>query len=97
MTDGRQTFRVSNGDAMMTRVTGMGCVLSSLLGAAYAVENSPLAAVAVCAVVGLSGELAAAGTRSARRGPAYFRALFVDSLYSLNEAQFSAGAECSGL
>ena len=97
VTDGRQTFRVSNGDAMMTRVTGMGCVLSSLLGAAYAVENSPLAAVAVCAVVGLSGELAAAGTRSARRGPAYFRALFVDSLYSLNEAQFSAGAECSGL
>lgn len=95
VTDGRRAFGVSNGDAMMTRVTGMGCMLSSLLGAAYAVESSPLAAAAVCAAVGLSGELAADGTRSARRGPAHFRDLFVDTLYSLDEAQFMGGAKYS--
>jgi len=91
VTDGSRTFRVGGGDAMMTRVTGMGCMLTSLLGAAHAVENSLRAAAAVCAAVGLSGELAAAGTRAARRGPAYFRGLFVDTLYSLDEAQFVGG------
>ncbi|WP_352402906.1 hydroxyethylthiazole kinase [Pyramidobacter sp.] len=95
VTDGRRTFSVGNGDAMMARVTGMGCMLSSLLGAAFAVENSLRAAAAVCAVVGLSGEQAAAGTCAARRGPAYFRDLFVDTLFSLDEAQFMGGAKYS--
>ena len=58
--DGERAYGISNGDAMMGRLTGTGCmgsgVVASFLGAA---PGEPLAsAIAGMCVMGLAGELA---------------------------------------
>ena len=73
-------IRVSNGDPMMPRVTGLGCTASALTGAFAAVNPSPLDAAAhAMAVMGIAGELAAA--RAA--GPGSFQMHFLDALHLL--------------
>ena len=89
VTDGASVFRVSNGDPMMARVTGTGCMSSALLGAFYAAEDSLLAAVASCAVMGMAGELAAEETRGHMRGTGTFRTLLMDGLSLVDESVFA--------
>ena len=82
LTDGGRVLRVLNGDAMMPRITGLGCVASALTGAFLAVNASPLEAAAhAMATMGIAGELA--GERSG--GPAAFQVEFMDALYAFNE------------
>lgn len=74
--------RVANGHPMMSRVTGMGCSASALIGAFCAV-NADYASAALHAmiVMGLCGETAAEQSR----GPGGFKAAFLDTLYALDE------------
>jgi len=75
--------KIANGSQLMGAVTGTGCMLSAICAAFYAVaENGFDAAVASVAVTGIAGELAAARVA----GPGFFLPHFIDSLYSLNEA-----------
>jgi len=60
VTDGERTAACHNGHPLMTRVTGMGCTASALVGACLAVEPDPLtAALHGLAILGIAGELAA--------------------------------------
>lgn len=60
VTDGERTAACHNGHPLMTRVTGMGCTASTLVGACLAVEPDPLtAALHGLAILGVAGELAA--------------------------------------
>ncbi len=78
---GSEVARVHNGHPLMPRVTGMGCVATALCGAFAAVDKSPLAAtVQAMAVMGIAGELAAAGAS----GPGSFQVHFLDALYGLS-------------
>ena len=82
ITDGERTLTVSNGSALMTRVTGLGCTASALCGAFAAVSEDPLeAAFSAMAVMGIAGEKAAA----AAEGPGTLQLHFLDALYSLSE------------
>lgn len=66
ISDGTTTIHLSNGHPILTKVTGTGCLLSSLLGAFAAVELNPLmAAYGALAFYGVASELAAekAGNR----------------------------------
>jgi hydroxyethylthiazole kinase len=75
--------RVFNGDAMMPRVTGLGCTATALIGAFAAVNPSPRdAALNAMAVMGVAGEIAACGAK----GPGMFLTAFMDALYNLSEA-----------
>lgn len=75
--------RIFNGSELMGLVTGTGCMLSAICAAFYAVaENGFDAAVASVAVTGIAGELAAARVS----GPGFFLPHFVDSLYTIGEA-----------
>jgi hydroxyethylthiazole kinase len=77
--EGETVVRVANGDPMMTRVTGMGCIATAITAAFAAVNLSALHASAhAMAVIGLAGESAAA--RCA--GPGSFYPHFLDALYS---------------
>ena len=61
VTDGTRTIAVANGHPMMTRVTGLGCTATALIGACLAVNGDPLAAAAHgLALLGVAGEIAAA-------------------------------------
>jgi hydroxyethylthiazole kinase len=80
--DGEQLFSIANGHAMMTRVTGMGCVATSIIAAFLAVQPIPLvAAVHAMAFVGVAGEWAA--ERSQNEGTGTFRTKFLDSFARL--------------
>jgi len=77
ITDGKRCFMVGNGDVLMGRVTGTGCVATALTGAVLAVEKDAAVAAANALVIyGVAGELAAAD----RPRPGTFRTRLIDAL-----------------
>ena len=83
ITDGASGLSLRNGDAMMGRLTGMGCALSGLTGACLAVSDQPFdAAVAAVAIHGIAGEIAA----EKASGPGSFQVALLDALYNLSAA-----------
>jgi hydroxyethylthiazole kinase len=87
--DGVRLFSIANGHPLMTRVTGMGCVATSIAAAFLAVQPIPLvAAVHAMALVGIAGEWAA--ERSQTEGPGTFRVKFLDSLDRLEAGNFAS-------
>ncbi|NCC50799.1 MAG: hydroxyethylthiazole kinase [Spartobacteria bacterium] len=88
--DAKGAWRVSNGVPMMSRVTGMGCSASALIGAFCAVNPDPAeAALHAMIVMGVAGEQAAARAPA----PGSFKVAFLDALYGLDEATLSAAAK----
>lgn len=74
------------GHAIMSRVVGMGCVLTSVLAAFHAIDNDALTAAASGVILyGMAGEMAA--EKSKVEGPGSFKTAFLDALYSLNEEE----------
>jgi len=89
VTDGNRVLIVENGDGMMDRLSGTGCMASSVTGAFAAVESDYLlSSAAALAAFGLAGERAA----RAARGPYSFRTALFDELYSLTPEDLAAGA-----
>lgn len=83
VSDGARLARIANGTPMMTRVTALGCSLSSVMGAFMAVAENPFdAAVATLAVYGIAGEMALENAA----GPASFRVAFLDMLHTIRAA-----------
>jgi hydroxyethylthiazole kinase len=83
VSDGKRTIAVHNGHALMTRVTGLGCTATALIGACLAVQPDRLAAtVHGLAFMGVAGEIAA----ERARGPGSLQLELYDALYRLDEA-----------
>lgn len=79
---------VENGHPMMKNITGMGCMLTAVIGAFNAVESDPMVAtVSAVAFFGLAGEQAALSTK----GPGTFKIAFFDALFSLTPDQMKKG------
>lgn len=75
--DSQHSVRVARGTAMLSRVTGTGCLLGALTAACTAVQPDPWeAAVAAVVWLDLAGELAA----SRATGPGSFRMHLLDAL-----------------
>jgi hydroxyethylthiazole kinase len=87
LTDGERLLRVNNGVSLMTRVTGLGCGLSAVVGAFCAVgAGDRLAATAAAfGYYGLCGELAA---RISDRPGSFFVA-FLDTLYAAGQDEIN--------
>jgi len=85
ITDGERVFRVSNGQPVMTKVTGIGCGLSAVTAAFCAVadDNLALATAAAFGYYGLCGDLAVETSDK----PASFEVAFIDCLYSTGEEE----------
>lgn len=83
--DADQLIKLDNGDALMTKITGMGCTATAILAAFIAVvDNRTEAAVAATALVSICGELAA----KVSTGPGSLQVNILDKLYSITETQF---------
>jgi len=81
--DGTRTAKIENGDALMGRVTAMGCAGAALASAALAVEADAWRATAAALLAfAVAGECAAARAR----GPGSFAMEFIDALASLDRA-----------
>jgi hydroxyethylthiazole kinase len=84
ISDGDRLFICSNGHPLLTKVTGTGCLLSSVVGAFCAVENDFVhAAASAVAVYGCAAEKAA--ERLNRMEPGSFQTVLLNELFSLTE------------
>ena len=92
VTDGQRAARISNGNAIMPRVTALGCSLSGLVAAYAAVAEPFEATVAAVCHFGAAGEIAA---RSAQ-GPGSFQTAFLDALYGMTGEMLDAMARIDG-
>jgi hydroxyethylthiazole kinase len=88
-----RVVRVRNGHPMMTRVTGLGCTATALIGAFAAVNPSSLtAAWEGLAVTGIAGEMAA----ERAEGPGTLQLHLLDALHRLTEADVTARLRVEG-
>lgn len=82
ITDGQRVLGVDNGHPMMTKVTGLGCTATALVGAFAAGAEDMLSATAsAMAVMGLAGEIAAQDAP----GPGTLQVRFLDALYAMDD------------
>ena len=76
----------------VARITGSGCMLTSLIGAfCGAHENAYLAACSAMAAMGISGELAEEKRLRNGTGNATFRNDLIDAVFNLTEEQMKQG------
>ncbi|WP_338791978.1 hydroxyethylthiazole kinase [Bernardetia sp. MNP-M8] len=74
--------KISNGSALMPKVTGMGCTATSIVGACIAVESDiHLASTTAMAIMGIAGDMAS----KLSKGTGSFQVNFLDSLYLLSD------------
>jgi hydroxyethylthiazole kinase len=97
ISDGRKTYYVANGHPMLCKITGSGCVLSSLVGgyagAVGLADKEKLldATVAAFVLSGLAGEIAhgfVEKNKGDRAGLGTFHTKYMDALSSINENDF---------
>jgi hydroxyethylthiazole kinase len=88
VTDGERMTGIANGDPMLSRVTGTGCMATALCGAFLGSGLSAFdAAVAGLAAMGVAAEQAIVGAK----GPASFQVALIDAFHSLDDATLAAG------
>lgn len=92
VSDGAGSVKIRNGNPMLKRVTGTGCMTSALVGAyAGALKDGFLAAAAGIASMGIAGELAF--EKAGRSGTGSFHIAVIDALSQLDAAVMEARAK----
>jgi len=92
--DGSRVFLVGNGNPMMDRLSGTGCMAASVTASFAAVaDDYAVTTAAALAAFGLAGERAAAGAR----GPYSFRTALFDELSVLTPGDLAEHAQVEGL
>jgi hydroxyethylthiazole kinase len=92
VSDGDRVAAIANGDPMLARITGTGCMSSAVTGCFLAVEDSTFdAAIEALVAFGVAGEDAA---REAR-GPGSFHVNLYDALAALDPETLDARARVS--
>ena len=89
VSDGTQTVLLHNGCATMARITGSGCMLTTLIGAfCAAVPEHPFEATcAAMAAMGVCGEIAEEKRLRNKTGNATFRTDLIDAVFNLTEQE----------
>ena len=91
ISDGEHTVAVANGDPLLAKITGSGCISSAITGCFLAVRpDAPLATAAEALVaLGVAGEDAALEAK----GPGSFHVALYDALYGLDPATLDERAK----
>lgn len=95
VTDGVHVRTISNGDAMMSRITGTGCMTGSLIGTFAAVDANRVydAATIAVSMMGLAGEKAAAMVTERQEGTASMKRYLIDQIMRIDEQVWKEGAK----
>lgn len=85
ITDGKKLIQIANGNPMMARVTGTGCMCSSLIGAYLGAGGTGFdAAVAGVISMGVAGEMAYDRLNKAFQGSGSLKVYLLDAIYRLD-------------
>lgn len=80
-----QTVFIKNGHPLMTKVTGLGCSATALIGAFIGNTEDPLESVAAAmALISIAGEISAQHSK----GPGSLQVNLIDKLFSITEEEF---------
>ena len=94
VSDSNRCYVIRNGNSIMSRITGTGCMLSAL-AAAYAVANpdniTEAVAASVC-LMGLSGEIGVSNMK-ADEGNSSLRNHIIDAIYNMDGQKLARGAK----
>ena len=95
ITEENETAVLRNGCATMARITGSGCMLTSMIGAFCGAmpEDCFTATVAAMSVMGISGEVAEARRIKNGTGNATFRTDLIDAVFNMTEEQLVEGMQ----
>ncbi|MDD3765931.1 MAG: hydroxyethylthiazole kinase [Eubacteriales bacterium] len=91
----QKAYIIKNGHPMMSKITGAGCMLSSLIGAFCGANSENLlaaTAAAVCAM-GICGEIAYEKAVQSGGGTSSFRMHLIDAMSNLDAATLGGGAK----
>ncbi len=89
--DGTRWALLSNGHPWMTKITGVGCSATALIGAFCAVQpDAWRATVSAMALMGVVGEVAAEKAVVRKQGVGSMQVLMLDELQLLDQATFEA-------
>lgn len=92
ISNGQETCVLRGGCATMARITGSGCMLTSLIGAfCGSYEDSFVAVCAAMAAMDISGEIAEEKRLHNGTGNATFRNDLIDAVFNLTEEQMKQG------
>lgn len=93
VTDGTRLCLINNGHEMLSRVTGTGCMTTSLIGSYSAVLEDPwLGAIAGIVSMGLAGERAQSLLKS-HEGLGSFRVKLFDSISTMSGESLRTGGQ----
>ncbi len=89
ITNGEQTMLIRNGCPTMARITGSGCMLTTLMGAFCGANEEQIfeAAALAVAVMGIAGELAEEKRIQNKTGNATFRNVLIDAIFNITAEQ----------
>lgn len=93
--DSKKAYIIRNGHEMMARVTGTGCMLSSLIGVFISVNKQNIldATAAAIGYYGYCGELAYKKTIENNNGTSSFRTYLIDYVSQMDYQSFKGGAK----
>jgi hydroxyethylthiazole kinase len=99
VSDGRRTVVLRNGCPIMSRITGSGCMLTSLAGEFAGADRDNIfrATVSCMAMMGIAGEKAEEKRRREGTGNASFRTYLIDAVYNLEPEEIDSDIRCEEL
>ncbi|WP_042707807.1 hydroxyethylthiazole kinase [Methanobrevibacter wolinii] len=98
ISNGKNTYTIENGSDMMPRITGTGCMLSSILGAFIGSnEDKLIATISAGLSMGIAGEIAGNYCKENNLGTGSFRTQLIDELYKLNKEEILSKAKLNTL
>ncbi|WP_409200603.1 hydroxyethylthiazole kinase [Methanobrevibacter sp. DSM 116169] len=83
ISDGEVMIAIENGDEMMERITGSGCMLSSIVGSFIACNDALIGGISASLIMSIAGENAREYVNSNDLGTGTFRSKLIDNLYKL--------------
>ena len=92
VSDGKRMYRIANGCAQMSRLTGSGCMLDGLLGAFLTqAEDKTEGAVLAVAAMGLCGQMAAEKMEETAGGMGSFHMYLLDAVTKIDDKRLKEG------
>ncbi len=85
ITNGKDTYYIDNGEEIMSKITGSGCMLSCVIGAFSAVTTPLEAAIIGTLSMTIAGQLAYKTCLYNKQGSGSFRTYLIDELYNMDD------------
>ncbi|WP_213818148.1 hydroxyethylthiazole kinase [Garciella nitratireducens] len=95
VTNGEITYIIRNGHPLMAKITGTGCMLTTVIGCYCGANKQNILEATVTAVgaMGLCGELAYKELQKVGRGTSTYRTFIIDFMSNINKVVLEEGLE----